>query len=260
MADAVGTDGQFYWFQGIVEDIDDPLQLGRIKIRHITEYNPSSKEYVDTDDIPWAIPMTPANSASRFGVGTAPVGIDKGSFVVGFYLDGVKKTKPMVLGSWPVYNEDNDKHSVNEKARGIAPQEKEYLSYEPKTQYAAEYPHNKTYTTKRGHLIEIDDTPEGERIHVFHRSGSYIEMNPDGSVVTKSSDKEINISMKDKDIVVNQGNTSIISVDGSINIYSSEEINIVSKESTIYMEGVANIVSDKEVNIKAPSFNVWTDE
>lgn len=265
MADKVGTDGQFYWFQGIVEDTDDPLQIGRVKIRHISEHNPSSKEYVETEDLPWAIPLMPVGSSSRFGVGLSPVGLDPGSYVVGFYLDGAKKTKPMILGSWPVFNEDENLHSVNRLARGTAPVEKEYLKYEPKTQYKAEYPFNKTVTTRRGHVVEIDDTPDGERIHIFHRNGSYIEMNPDGSIVTKSADKETNISMKDKLIAVDKGDLSIVvekgdikitAKDGNITIKASDDVNITAKNSTIKTEGTAKIQSESKITIKAPIIDI----
>ena len=42
--------------------------------------------------------------------------------------------------------------------------------------YRAEYPYNTTYTTKSGHAIELDDTPGYERIHIWHKSGSYEEI------------------------------------------------------------------------------------
>jgi len=42
--------------------------------------------------------------------------------------------------------------------------------------YNTKYPYNTTYTTKSGHAIEIDDTPGHERIHIWHRSGSYEEI------------------------------------------------------------------------------------
>lgn len=42
--------------------------------------------------------------------------------------------------------------------------------------FKAKYPNNKTLETKSGHIFEIDDTPKFERIHVYHKNGSYIEM------------------------------------------------------------------------------------
>lgn len=44
------------------------------------------------------------------------------------------------------------------------------------TSYNTEYPYNTTYTTKSGHAIELDDTPNYERVHIWHRSGSYEEI------------------------------------------------------------------------------------
>lgn len=44
------------------------------------------------------------------------------------------------------------------------------------TAYNTEYPYNTTYTTKSGHAIELDDTPLHERLHIWHKSGSYEEI------------------------------------------------------------------------------------
>jgi hypothetical protein len=50
------------------------------------------------------------------------------------------------------------------------------LVYEPPSDYDTEYPFNFVHTTKSGHAIELDDTPGHERIHWWHRSGSYDEI------------------------------------------------------------------------------------
>ena len=47
------------------------------------------------------------------------------------------------------------------------------------------YPNNKVTQTPSGHVIEIDDTPDAERIHIYHKSGTFIEMQPNGDVVTQ---------------------------------------------------------------------------
>ena len=47
------------------------------------------------------------------------------------------------------------------------------------------YPFNKVYESESGHIIEVDDTPGAERLHQFHRSGTFEEMHPNGDKVDK---------------------------------------------------------------------------
>jgi len=56
---------------------------------------------------------------------------------------------------------------------------------EPTTSYKALYPRNHVYESEGGHLREMDDTPNAERIHERHNSGSGYEIGPDGSKVTR---------------------------------------------------------------------------
>ncbi len=58
---------------------------------------------------------------------------------------------------------------------------------EPASPYDAAYPYNHVHITESGHAIEIDDTPTSERLHWYHRSGSYREMGPLGNIVDKSN-------------------------------------------------------------------------
>jgi hypothetical protein len=58
---------------------------------------------------------------------------------------------------------------------------------EPAVNYTAKYPYNHVQESESGHVIEIDDTPSNERLHFFHRSGSFIEMLPKGDVVFKAA-------------------------------------------------------------------------
>jgi hypothetical protein len=62
----------------------------------------------------------------------------------------------------------------------------------------SEYPHNKVTETETGHIFEVDDTPGAGRIHQMHNSGTYEEIQPDGtrSVRIQSEDYEIIISNK----------------------------------------------------------------
>ena len=56
---------------------------------------------------------------------------------------------------------------------------------EPATPYDALYPRNHVYESESGHIKEFDDTPDKERIHERHSSGTGFEIHPDGSKVTR---------------------------------------------------------------------------
>ena len=54
----------------------------------------------------------------------------------------------------------------------------------PASPYAAKriQKKNHVYESESGHVIEIDDTSNAERIHVYHKSGTFIEMHPNDVV------------------------------------------------------------------------------
>ena len=76
----------FIWFQGVVEDVSDPLRLGRCRVR-IIGYHEPDKIILPTDQLPWSHPIQPITSAAVSGVGTTPTGLVPGSHVVGFFRD-----------------------------------------------------------------------------------------------------------------------------------------------------------------------------
>jgi predicted chitinase len=56
---------------------------------------------------------------------------------------------------------------------------------QPDIPYNAKYPFNKVIESESGHVLELDDTPENERIHLYHRKGTYLEVDPNGSRVQR---------------------------------------------------------------------------
>ena len=92
--------GAMIWFTGVVEDIDDPLQLGRTKVR-CYGYHTKNKNELPTEDLPWASPVVPITSASMAGVGVSATGLQNGSWVIGFFKDGQAAQDPVILCSIP---------------------------------------------------------------------------------------------------------------------------------------------------------------
>lgn len=65
------------------------------------------------------------------------------------------------------------------------------------------YPFNHVTQTESGHAREMDDTVGGERIHEYHRTGSFYEIQPDGSKITKIVGSDYEIIVKDKNVLIN---------------------------------------------------------
>lgn len=100
-------DQAFAWFTGVVEDINDPLEMGRMRVRCIG-YHSESKTEIPTDALPWATPVMPINSAGVSGIGVSATGVLQGSWVVGFFRDGRSAQDPIVLGTIPTSTAKSD--------------------------------------------------------------------------------------------------------------------------------------------------------
>lgn len=236
---AEGYEG-FVWFKGIVENINDPLKLGRVYVRNLVEQTLTSQnDYTDPNDIHWAEVLMPPTGPNRFGVGVSPLGMERGTFVLCFYMDPKNKKQPVVFGTLASYDEEEgaSSHSVSAQARGEWKDTKTYYpKVEPKSAYRAQYPYNKTITTKSGHVLELDDTPTFERIHIYHRSGSYIEIRPDGTIVSKSVNNVIDVSGEGRTIIAGNGNITILADNGELNLRGNADIRLSSANGAIRIE------------------------
>lgn len=222
------------WFQGEVVDIDDPEKMGRVKVKEIIGHD-AYKD--DPGGLLWCHVVMPPTGANAKGIGTSALGLSKNSKVLGFRVDSKLS---YIIGSFP-FAVDDSNHSVSSYARGTGPVKKDYYIAEfgeKESAYAAKYPYNKTITTESGHVLELDDTPQAERIHVYHKSGSYVEIFPDGSIVTKSAKDSVSVTMNDHAITVIKGDLQIVSNEGKIEIKSDNDINIVSQTGVVNIQAV----------------------
>jgi hypothetical protein len=220
---SAGNEG-FKWFIGVVEDRDDPQKLGRVRVR-IYNLHDESKAIVPTDKLPWATPLMPLSSSGLSQVGISPTGVQVGSTVFGFFLDGGEVSIPVLFGVLAGIND------IPELAQEINTLDKEPYAVEPPSAYNSKYPFNKVIQTERGHVIEIDDTPNFERLHAFHRSGTYVEIDQDGRRVDKIVGDGFEIAIKNKTLYV-QGDLKIevkgnysLNVDGDVKI-TGKTVNI----------------------------------
>lgn len=211
----IGEEG-FRWFLGVVEDRNDPLKLGRVRVRIINLHS-DKQSRIGTNELPWATILNSPTSASHNKVGISPTGITLGSTVVGFFMDGNDGNNPVIMGTLagiPGNNVNN--HDVALEAREVNAIKKDLLGPEPESAYRSKYPYNKVISTEGGHYVEIDDTPGSERIHVYHKSGTYIEINQEGRFVAKKVNDDFEVVVKDKNVYV--GGNVKIEVKGNVDL------------------------------------------
>lgn len=84
-------------YTGVIEDRNDPLKLGRCKVRVVGLHTHDATK-LSTADLPWAIPMQPITSAALSGIGTTPLGLIEGTWVVVMFQDEDKQF-PIIIGS-----------------------------------------------------------------------------------------------------------------------------------------------------------------
>ena len=258
--------GGFVWWVGVVEMINDPLKLGRCKVRCVG-WHTDNKSLLPTDALPWAQCAIPANNAN-------PYPPRESSMVFGFFVDGENAQEPVILGVLPgipllagnyqqgfndarnsaqlaaapvkpyesatSYPRKLDEPTTSRLARNdpdypseivAAKKAKRASKVEPAPYYNAKYPYNNVYESESGHALEFDDTKGAERVHLYHRSGSYTEWGPEGDRAERIQRNKYTVVAGDDAIYV-QGDVQIF-VDGDYRLDVTGDIIINGKTVNI---------------------------
>lgn len=271
----LGMDG-FRWFMGVVEDRQDPAQLGRVRVRAFGLHT-ENKQAIPTEDLPWATCMHPTTHGINSGVGQSPSFLVEGTWVVGFFLDP-ELQQPIVMGTMPgipqnlgdiakgfndpneredeegvsVYPREAEQSDVDKLARGENTIDKETDQTkdvtiansedtwnEPDSAYNATYPYNRVFKTETGHVKEYDDTEGEERIHEYHKSGSFYEIDKDGNKVTRL--------VKDNYVIV--AGDDYVNIKGGVNLTIDSNCNMhVKGNYEVQVDGNKNEVIKGTLN------------
>lgn len=137
---------------------------------------------------------------------------------------------------------------------------------EPDSAYGAGYPYNQVTETEAGHLIELDSTPGAERVHIFHKSGTYIEIDVNGSMVRKTVgdnyeviDRNNFVYVKGAQCLTVEGKTSILVKDDA-KIQVEGDLSVTSHGNTLVQSaGQTSIISENLRVTAAKSFNLVSE-
>jgi predicted chitinase len=103
---------------------------------------------------------------------------------------------------------------------------------QPLAPYGGMYPYNKVFESESGHLFVMDDTPQNENVSLYHKAGSFIDIDGNGTQVNR---------------IVGDGYTIIdrngaIYIQGKCNLTVGNSVNIL-------VQGTADIQVDGEATI-----------
>lgn len=117
------------------------------------------------------------------------------------------------------------------------------------------YPDNSMMHSKSGHTFEMDDTAGRERIRLNHRSGTFIEMHPNGQEVHKIYGDGYELVLGNKKVKVY--GSCVISVDGDAAIQVKKSANIkVNGNLKTLVDGSIDITAKKELNLNSERINL----
>lgn len=121
---------------------------------------------------------------------------------------------------------------------------------QPPIPFNAQYPYNKVTETESGHIMEFDDTPENERVHLYHRKGTYLEIDANGSQVNRIVGDGYYITDRNGYIFI--GGAANITIAGTCNVLIQSDANVdISGNANINMGGNANlnVAEDMAINV-----------
>ena len=118
------------------------------------------------------------------------------------------------------------------------------------------YPFNKALYTESGHIVELDDTRDNERISIEHRTGTFYEIDKDGNEIHRVVNDNYTVICKDNELYVG-GKVNIkvlgdatVNVDGETRVHSKKKMTLSSGNE---VEVVAPIVSINGAEVKLNS-------
>ena len=269
----LGRNG-FIWFNGVVEDRQDPQKLGRLRVRCVGIHT-DNKDDLPTTDLPWSQLIHPITSSGISGLGSSPGFIVEGTWVFGYFRDGYNMQEPMIMGTlpgkpseladtskgfydpngvYPKYKDevDTNRLAINDTAAphlglelrkltrktGVPTADFDTVAVEdhistaieasdgdtwnqPTIPYAAVYPYNHVFESESGHISEIDDTKDNERLFTSHRTGTSQEISPDGTQVNIIKGDHYNIVSGKRQAII-EGNLDL-TIGGRHKIYINKD-------------------------------------
>ncbi len=268
-------------YRAVIEDNNHPDKNGKVKVRIFgihTNNNENSSEdfnFISSAELPWAEVMGSTSSGIISGIGHSVV--LKQGMMVWVMLDQGDTNFPIVVGTvsgiptvdpTSEYKDGNgfvdpdgalplpdrlNEPDVNRLARAEKLDETIHktindnlIDYEPQsTNDLTKYPECSVIESISGHVIEIDDTIDNERLRVFHKSGSYVEFKPSGDIVVHTEGDDFQLVRGQAKIQV----LELMTIDAKGNLIINGDVKIDgSQEITGKLSSALGVTSGAEIS------------
>ena len=113
------------------------------------------------------------------------------------------------------------------------------------------YPFNKALYTESGHIIELDDTRDNERISIEHRTGTFYEIDKDGNEIHRVVNDNYTVICKDNELYVGGKVNIKVLGDATVDIGGDAKID-VKKTIKMHSKEKMTLTSSKEIEITSP--------
>jgi hypothetical protein len=289
------------FFIGVVENRTDERLEGRVQVRAFGVHGTVND--VATEDLPWAIPImgtydanTPPPPLNSWVFGFFLDGRDaQQPMILGLIptqMSGIVSPEANGWGAIPPQNayassqgtkpEDYGQPSQSRLTRAEYIEETYVLNQElnrvkeirvagspdtsweePAAAYNAQYPFNRVIETAGGHSIELDDTPGAERIMIYHKSGSFVQIASNGTKVDKSMNDKYEINHTNQHVYV--GGRSLVTIEGDSYILvkgnkteeiTGDYIQTVRGNHMLSVAGQSNLNISDEIQIRAGKMRI----
>ena len=124
------------------------------------------------------------------------------------------------------------------------------------TSYPPEYPYNTVTRTNSGHYFEMDDTPERERVRISHRTGTFVEMHPDGTQVNHILGESFHIVESNGHVLIKGTCTIVVEGNAAIDVQKDLHMHVggdmrtvVDGDYDLIVGGSTNIIGNGDVDI-----------
>lgn len=109
-------------------------------------------------------------------------------------------------------------------------------------------PYNNITQTPSGHMFEMDDTNSRERVRLQHRTGTFIEMHPNGDEVHKVYGDGYEITIKNKNILI-KGHCSLTVEGDCIVDIKGDKVEQIAGNYSVVVGGHYSVFGTKAINL-----------